>query len=224
MACRSFHFHPSHELVSNATNIYISGFGLRSFAGRPEHSIYPIADNHADRNTSKARIVSLAAERTAGWLNSPCTAASWSSGGADTRVHPPMARQHMRQPVWTGRQEAAHRVGADCGRHEEGAAAGAQVRTWQGDVADLPAAQLQGAAAVFFNACFGNLFDQRAALLAVALKLPPTAHVVISHPLGRWAPVTAGTHKLRDRDPETGLHASPPACSTGNWVRLGTVG
>lgn len=64
---------------------------------------------------------------------------------------------------------------------------GAQVRTWQGDIVDVPTAQLQGAAVVYFNAVFGNVFDQREALLAVALKLPPSAHIVISHPLGRSA-------------------------------------
>jgi hypothetical protein len=60
-----------------------------------------------------------------------------------------------------------------------------QVRTWEGDVADLPGAQFQGASALFLNAVFGNVFDQRSVLLAAATKLPPTAHIVISHPLGR---------------------------------------
>jgi SAM-dependent methyltransferase len=38
--------------------------------------------------------------------------------------------------------------------------------------------------AAFFNAVFGNLHDQREALLRVALLLRPGGHIVISHPLG----------------------------------------
>ncbi len=60
-----------------------------------------------------------------------------------------------------------------------------QVRTWHGDIADVPPAQ-GPADAVFLNAVFGNVFDQRAALLAAALLLRPGGSVVISHPLGRW--------------------------------------
>ena len=64
-----------------------------------------------------------------------------------------------------------------------------QVRTWLGDVCDLPAYQGPFHAA-FFNAVFGNVADQRAALLAVALQLRPGGHLVISHPLGRaWVQV-----------------------------------
>ena len=59
-----------------------------------------------------------------------------------------------------------------------------QVRTWQGDMRDLPA--YQGPfEAVFFNAGFGNVATQKEALTAAALRLKPGGHVVISHPLGR---------------------------------------
>lgn len=61
-----------------------------------------------------------------------------------------------------------------------------QVRTWCGDFVDLPL--WQGPAdAVFFNAVFGNMHDQRAALLAAAALLRPGGSLVISHPLGRSA-------------------------------------
>ena len=60
-----------------------------------------------------------------------------------------------------------------------------QVRTWCGDIVDVPAAQ-GPADAVFFNACFGNMHDQHAALRAACRLLRPGGHVVISHPLGRW--------------------------------------
>ncbi len=67
-----------------------------------------------------------------------------------------------------------------------------QVRTWQGDIVDLPA--FQGPFdAVFFNAVFGNVADQKAALTAAALRLQPGGHIVISHPLGRaWLQVRGG--------------------------------
>lgn len=78
------------------------------------------------------------------------------------------------------------------------------VRTWEGDVADLPGAQFQGASALFLNAVFGNVFDQRSVLLAAATKLPPTAHIVISHPLGReWL------DRLHIESPETVPHVLP---------------
>lgn len=64
-----------------------------------------------------------------------------------------------------------------------------QVRTWVGDVCDLPAYQGPFNAA-FFNSVFANVADQGAALLAAALQLRPGGHLVISHPLGRaWIQV-----------------------------------
>ncbi len=64
-----------------------------------------------------------------------------------------------------------------------------QVRTWQGDVVDLPAF-LGPFDAVFFNAVFGSVADQKAALTAAALRLKSGGHAVISHPLGRpWLQV-----------------------------------
>ena len=68
-----------------------------------------------------------------------------------------------------------------------------QVRTWQGDIVDLPA--FQGPSdAVFFNAVFGNVADQKAALTAAVLRLKSGGHVVISHPLGRaWLQVRVGS-------------------------------
>ena len=58
-----------------------------------------------------------------------------------------------------------------------------------GDICELPTYQGPFHAA-FFNAVFGNVADQRAALLAGALQLRPGGHLVISHPLGRaWLQV-----------------------------------
>eukprot|EP00887_Chlorella_sp_A99_P003181 scaffold9.g3181.t1 len=58
------------------------------------------------------------------------------------------------------------------------------VRTWVGDVLDLPAYQGPFDAA-FFNSVFGNLHDPHEALLRTALLLLPGGRMVISHPLGR---------------------------------------
>ena len=54
---------------------------------------------------------------------------------------------------------------------------------------DLPAFQGPFDAA-FFNAVFGNVADQKAALTAAALLLKPGGNAVVSHPLGRpWLQV-----------------------------------
>jgi SAM-dependent methyltransferase len=65
------------------------------------------------------------------------------------------------------------------------------VTFWQGDIVDLSGSvssqlpeHLQAFDAVFFNACFGNMWDQRETLNA-ALKLAVAGgKIVISHPLG----------------------------------------
>jgi SAM-dependent methyltransferase len=65
------------------------------------------------------------------------------------------------------------------------------VTIWQGDIVDLASnvssrlpEHLQAFNAVFFNACFGNMWDQRETLNA-ALKLAVGGgKIVISHPLG----------------------------------------
>ena len=77
------------------------------------------------------------------------------------------------------------------------------MRTWRGDIADLPT--FQGPFdAVFFNAVFGNVADQKAALTAAALRLKPGGHAVISHPLGRaWLQVSTG-HDVFETKPEPG--------------------
>ncbi|KAL4537256.1 hypothetical protein Ndes2437B_g08402 [Nannochloris sp. 'desiccata'] len=58
------------------------------------------------------------------------------------------------------------------------------VRTWVGDIIDLPV-YYAPFDAVFFNAVFCNVHDQRQALLRAALLTRPGGWIVISHPLGR---------------------------------------
>lgn len=58
------------------------------------------------------------------------------------------------------------------------------VRTWLGDVSDLPGYQGPFDVAIF-NSVFGNLLDPRLALAKTCTHLRPGSYVVISHPLGR---------------------------------------
>ncbi|PRW60354.1 riboflavin kinase isoform B [Chlorella sorokiniana] len=58
------------------------------------------------------------------------------------------------------------------------------VRTWLGDVTELPSYQGPFDVAVF-NAVFGNLLDQHDALVRTCFLLKPGSYLVISHPLGR---------------------------------------
>eukprot|EP00898_Chlorokybus_atmophyticus_P003218 jgi/Chlat1/3898/Chrsp26S08863 len=57
------------------------------------------------------------------------------------------------------------------------------VSCWIGDVADLPK-EYGPFDAVFINACFGNFYDQAAALADIVSLCNPGAAIVISHPLG----------------------------------------
>lgn len=77
------------------------------------------------------------------------------------------------------------------------------VRTWCGDVIDLPA--YMGPVDVFFmNSMFGNIYSPEEALLHCALMLRPGGQIVISHPMGRpWH------DRLRNRIPQTVPHALP---------------
>jgi len=96
------------------------------------------------------------------------------------------------------------------------------VRTWLGDVESVPPYEGQ-ADAVFFNAVFGNVPDQRSALLAAALLLRPGGHIVVSHPLGRaWHAALAAA------DPVVVPHALPaaegwPALLAGLPLRLASL-
>ena len=66
------------------------------------------------------------------------------------------------------------------------------VRFWQGDFLDLPPRggnendleRYLSFEAIFFNACFANLFDSETAVAQAARLLAPTGRIVISHPLG----------------------------------------
>jgi len=82
---------------------------------------------------------------------------------------------------------------------------------WQGDVLDLPVIyEREGGkeeglfTAVFFNACFGNVFDQARALREVGKLVKKGGRVVISHPLG-----ADFVEELRRRSPSVVLADLP---------------
>lgn len=77
------------------------------------------------------------------------------------------------------------------------------MRTWQGDIIDLPD-YMGPADLIFMNGVFGNIHSQEEALLRSSLLLRPGGQIVISHPMGRnW-------HQgLRERSPQTVPHALP---------------
>ena len=77
------------------------------------------------------------------------------------------------------------------------------VRPWTGDIESVPA--YQGPVdAIFFNAVFGNVHDQRGALDAAAGLCRPGGRVVLSHPLGR-----AWHGRLSEADPVAVPHVLP---------------
>ena len=87
------------------------------------------------------------------------------------------------------------------------------IRTWLGDIESVPPFQAPFDAC-FFNAVFGNVFDQRSSLLAAALLLRPgKGRIVVAHPMGR------GWHdRLRAADTEIVPHALPEDAE--KWAEL----
>ena len=86
-----------------------------------------------------------------------------------------------------------------------------QVTFWQGDVQELPASVGQFDA-VFFNACFGNIFDQRLVIGKMRSILRSGGKVVISHPLGN-----AFVEKLKQQDPQLVLQLLPDRDMLQKW-------
>jgi ubiquinone/menaquinone biosynthesis C-methylase UbiE len=85
------------------------------------------------------------------------------------------------------------------------------VTFWQGDFAELPA-DLGRFDAVFFNACFGNFFEQAATVNNASALLTPAGRIVISHPMGNRFVI-----ELKSRDPKLVLHPLPPKHELDKW-------
>ncbi|MBX9880105.1 MAG: class I SAM-dependent methyltransferase [Candidatus Obscuribacterales bacterium] len=83
---------------------------------------------------------------------------------------------------------------------------------FQGDIIDFPA-NLPHFDAIFFNACFGNIFDQKAALQKAAALLKPEGVIVISHPLG-----SKFVEQLHENEPHIVPHLLPDKETLTSWL------
>lgn len=88
-----------------------------------------------------------------------------------------------------------------------------QVTFWQGDVLELPA-DLGKFDAVFFNACFGNIFDQKQVVSKMRDVVRTNGKIIISHPLGN-----AFVEKLKAQDPKLVLQRLPERADLEIWCR-----
>lgn len=68
--------------------------------------------------------------------------------------------------------------------------------------------------AIFFNACFGNLFDQKMALEKTHALLRSGGSIVISHPLGKKF-----VKALHDADPDIVPHLLPDTEQLNAWAK-----
>jgi len=86
-------------------------------------------------------------------------------------------------------------------------------RFWCGDVVDIPR-EMGPFDVVFFNAVFGNMWNQRHALASTSAHLTATGRIIISHPMG-----AAFAEQLRAADPKMVLHPLPSEKSTAGLIR-----
>ncbi|MBK9143768.1 MAG: class I SAM-dependent methyltransferase [Candidatus Melainabacteria bacterium] len=99
-----------------------------------------------------------------------------------------------------------------------------EVHFWLGDIVDLSIplprdfpGDIKSFSFVFFNACFGNMFDQVEALKAASVLTRGRGTIVISHPLG------AGfVDSLHRSEPEIVPHLLPDLEDYQSWAE--TVG
>ena len=84
---------------------------------------------------------------------------------------------------------------------------------WCGDVIDLPR-ELGPFDVVLFNAVFGNMWNQRNALVSASAHLNPSGRIVISHPMG-----AAFAERLRAEDPKMIPHSLPDKKRAAQLIR-----
>jgi riboflavin kinase len=68
--------------------------------------------------------------------------------------------------------------------------------------------------AIFFNACFGNIWDQYRALEQTQKFLTPGGRILISHPLG-----TKFVNALHDSMPDLVPHSLPTRDRLSEWLK-----
>ncbi len=86
------------------------------------------------------------------------------------------------------------------------------VHFWSGDVVDLPAT-LGSFDVAFFNAMFGNVWDQQKTLQITAGRLTAAGRLIISHPMG-----AAFVRQLQQRDPNLVPHTLPSRAETVKMI------
>ena len=86
---------------------------------------------------------------------------------------------------------------------------------WHGDFKAFPT-EFQKFEAIFFNACFGNIFDQDGAIAKAFTLLKPRGSIVISHPLGNKF-----VAELKAQDPKLVLTLMPSREKLDKWSKLG---
>ncbi len=87
------------------------------------------------------------------------------------------------------------------------------VRFWCGDVVELPR-EMGSFDVVFFNAVFGNMWNQRDALQSASAHLTAAGRIIISHPMG-----AAFAKQLRADDPKMIPHSLPSKKVTAELIR-----
>ncbi len=87
------------------------------------------------------------------------------------------------------------------------------VKFWCGDVIDIPAA-LGPFDAIFFNAVFGNMWNQQDTLRVSAGHLHRNGRIIISHPMG-----AAFAKKLAAQDPRMIPHTLPGEKRVAELIR-----
>lgn len=87
------------------------------------------------------------------------------------------------------------------------------IHFWWGDVIDIPR-ELGPFNVVFFNAVFGNVWNQRHALVSISTRLTSTGRIVISHPMG-----ATFAEQLRAEDPKMIPHSLPSKKDTTELIR-----
>lgn len=86
------------------------------------------------------------------------------------------------------------------------------VRFWQGDFVEFHGPE-SFADAIFFNACFGNIFDQDRALATASQVAKSGAAIVISQPLGNEF-----LERLQQQYPQLVLTLMPGKDKLENWA------
>lgn len=84
---------------------------------------------------------------------------------------------------------------------------------WLGDVSELPS-EFGKFDAIFFNACFANLYDPKATVGIVRSRLNTGGHIVISQPVGRQF-----VEQLHHFEPQLVPHHLPSNDELVSWCR-----